>query len=683
MRRIVFASLAAASLFACQADDSVTPPGSPSALIQDGRHNGGNAHFFFLPPMVANPGANGVFNPALVPTVEITQLAQNGCAAADVRTFTGSEIGVSPGNQQYHVNWDTRADNLDPVCTYRIRVLVGSEELGIADVDVVSSGRELRSVITGEFIPLLDDRTLPIKFRIEAGALCAAGADCGEGTARPGENVTIVTQTFTAGVFVPAGAVDQDVTIIIESLDDRPCIEGLVGRTFEGITGGRGNGCYTFRTDPPLSEINPENERFNTPVIVGICVDLTGVSEEEEPYIQIFQFDEGLPTPLRALPNAPAPFLPCDPTFVPPIGARQTGLLGFAARSLRAVLSPLASLVSPQPLFASSRRMVMFDAGAGGSTDFFSTFTWGLVTTMDKNAGDGQSAFVGTAVATPPSVIFHDSTGATVDSVPVTWSIGSGGGSLTGGNTLSGMDGIATVGSWTLGAGTNTLIASAPPTSAVVNSPQIFTATGLVNDTIFKATFSADAANSPPGPPETGTWTVVNPAGTILVRSAVGNLTNQPVELDHNAAGVAGSLRLSGAVAGAPPATGRVVVFWRSLVSSADACFNGVVLRDAGALIVASVEYRPGGQLTYNSNSINAPAGTWVGNTSQLFRIEVDLDAKTTSLSIDGAPVSTLQGVAFSQPAAANLARISMELGCVVPPQQTYGWDDIMVVRQP
>ncbi len=51
---------------------------------------------------------------------------------------------------------------------------VGDRELGHADVDVVASGGELKNVDTDGFIPLLDDRTLPIKFRIEEGVL-----DCG------------------------------------------------------------------------------------------------------------------------------------------------------------------------------------------------------------------------------------------------------------------------------------------------------------------------------------------------------------------------------------------------------------------------------------------------------------------------------------------------------------------------
>ena len=42
----------------------------PSAEISDGAHSGGNPFFFFLPPMVSNPGA-GVNVTGLAPVVHI------------------------------------------------------------------------------------------------------------------------------------------------------------------------------------------------------------------------------------------------------------------------------------------------------------------------------------------------------------------------------------------------------------------------------------------------------------------------------------------------------------------------------------------------------------------------------------------------------------------------------------
>src|SRR5207245_8070681 len=84
-------------------------------------------------------------------------------------------------------------------------------------------------------------------------AMCSqcerADSDCGEGIAQPGATTTIVTENGQAGVVIPAGAVDQPVTIIIESADDRPCIAGLLEPVFSGQIGAIGNSCYDFHTE--------------------------------------------------------------------------------------------------------------------------------------------------------------------------------------------------------------------------------------------------------------------------------------------------------------------------------------------------------------------------------------------------------------------------------------------------
>jgi len=388
MKRIGFTVIVVAALAACQ-NDRPFPPG-PNALIQDANHNAGNAFFFWLPPVVnQHAPATQVFSGQLSPVVTITNL----CTGGLVRTFSGADISVS--NASYHVNWKTAQDNLIAACTYRVTVTVGTKLMGFADVDVVESGRELKNVNTNEFIPLLDDRTLPLQFFIGVGSQCArAGSDCGEGTVHPGQNTVIVSTNGQAGVFVPAGAVDADVTISVESSDDRPCIPGLEPPVYPGAPGAVGNSCYDFHTDPPLSQIN-ETGRFNTNVTIGICPDVIalGLDHPTLDLLQIFQFDAGQESPIRALNNVPAPFLRCDPGFNPTFGARRS-LLGELAKSL-------AALVSPRPLYARSNRM-MFDLGAGGSTDGFSRFTWALPNAVNINFDIGPDGIspvkAGTAV---------------------------------------------------------------------------------------------------------------------------------------------------------------------------------------------------------------------------------------------------------------------------------------------
>jgi len=156
-------------------------------------------------------------------------------------------------------------------------------------VDAVDVGSELKNVDTGEYIALLNDRTLPIKFFIGVGSQCErVDSDCGEGTAQPDQTTTIVTTHGQAGVVIPAGALDQPATIIIESADDRPCIAGLPEPVFSGSIGPIENSCYDIHTDPPLAEVNALG-KFNTNVTVGICAETGSLDHATRDLLQIFQ----------------------------------------------------------------------------------------------------------------------------------------------------------------------------------------------------------------------------------------------------------------------------------------------------------------------------------------------------------------------------------------------------------
>lgn len=671
MKRIALASLLVAGLLACRADQ-MSPP-RPSGLIRDAGHNGGNFFFAFLQPMVSRPTLNGTFDATQSPIVKVGLLSGGASCVEPNLTYTmstgpGSEtIRVSATDRHYIVNLHTDRVPVASGCTYRIRVLIGSVELGFADIALFLNQKEAKNLTDDQTVSLVDGRTLPIKFWIAEGVL----RDFGEGTASPAQQTIIVTQNMRAGVLVPAGAVLQPTTITIESLDDRPCFPGILGRTLQGTRGATENSCYRFTADPPLPD-----GKFEKNVIVAICVDLSLLSEDEEQKLQILQFDNGDTPKIQALENASAPFLPCDPSYQTPIGLGEPGLLDRAARWM-------AALVNPKPLFARANNMV-FDVGAGGSSEGFSLFTWGFVTNMEINAGDEQSALTGDAVETPPSVKFTDSTGAPVDSVPVTFSVGLGGGSITGAATKSGrggIPGVAQVGSWTLGSvGTNTLVASAPPSSTVTPTLVTFNATGIA-PSIFSATFTSDALDTEPLTPDIGRWELVAPVdGSILVRSAVADLTNKPVEI-ANIGGEAGTPGLHGIVAGTPPTSGLWVVRWRSVMSAAsESGWSTTITVYDGALptsLIATIAYLPGGQLNYgNSFSTANRVGTWTLGESQLFELTIDLDANVVKkLTIDGDSVTG--GRPFEQEAAASLGRIRIGGGGTSP--NTLGWDDIEI----
>ena len=118
----------------------------------------------------------------------------------------------------------------------------------------------------------------------------------------------------------------------------------------------------------------------------------------------------------------------------------------------------------------------------GSPLTFTATATAGAATTVAISAGDGETADVDTNIGISPAVLVTDASGNPVSGVTVVFAIASGGGTVTDANQITDVNGVATVGEWTLGgtAGTNQLTA---------------TVTGLTPVT-FTAT--ANAVTTPP-----------------------------------------------------------------------------------------------------------------------------------------------------------------------------------------
>ena len=343
------------------------------------------------------------------------------------------------------LNWNTDPSREPVGSSFRIAVIVHKAVLGFADVDIVAPGMA-RNANTGGDVPLVNGRALPIKFRIEEGALCPSNStlDCTERMASPGTDNTIVSNNQQAGTFIPAGALSQPVTVTVVQNPSRRCIPAPFALPeFED--------CYDFFTDPGPTQ-------FNVPVIAAMCIDRESVPSTAVHQLQLFQFDVGLP--VRALQNIPATFLPCNSGSV---GSRGSGARRFLARLWRAL--------TPSSLFASH-------VGVGGSTGSFSTFTWSFVPEIVTNSINPQLGAVGTPVLSAPTVLFRDTTAAhnPVAGVTVTFTV-EGGGTIVRNSVVTGPDGLASVGSWTLGAvpGVNRVIATA---MGAISSPDTFTAVG-------------------------------------------------------------------------------------------------------------------------------------------------------------------------------------------------------------
>lgn len=144
-----------------------------------------NAHFYFLPPLGASISTTGTFDGTLSPTVEICAWNGSDCGPTIVE-FTmnpapGSQVvRVVPEDEHYIVNWHTRNYALVENSIYRITVLVDGFTLGHVDVCVIQDPpRQIGHHAPGAF-PLVAGRTVPIKFRIEHGAIPETAVVCGE-----------------------------------------------------------------------------------------------------------------------------------------------------------------------------------------------------------------------------------------------------------------------------------------------------------------------------------------------------------------------------------------------------------------------------------------------------------------------------------------------------------------------
>lgn len=135
----------------------------------------------------------------------------------------------------------------------------------------------------------------------------------------------------------------------------------------------------------------------------------------------------------------------------------------------------------------------------------------GSAARIAKRAGDGQTATVGTAVSTPPSVMITDAAGRPVPLTAVTFSVTAGGGTVVPTAPVpSTSSGVASATTWTLGpaTGANTLTATA---AGLAGSPVTFTATGT-SGTIIKVgngsqlVFVPDQVTVPVGSSVTWEW---------------------------------------------------------------------------------------------------------------------------------------------------------------------------------
>ncbi len=477
-RRILVGALVL--VIGCETDpgkDAPVQQEQPSFIISDGANSGGNPEFFFLPPLVPPPSRNpnwnvGGFNRTLQPTMAIcaldlsttaveadvlatTPCRPNGYAIVIPFAATGTtdkvrfhlpmsgdpgdvgEDGPSEVNGgHYHTKW--RVPKSSDVY-FRLKVIVGTKQLGFADLRSVAGGADIRNVNTGQSVVRKDGESIEIKFRIENRALCdnpGGTGPCSSTSVNLGSGGTL--QVVTDPLLAPSGVVippqpNQAQTVVATV---QPCAD-FNPRVTDLPTFGS---CLRITLDPALTQALAE------PATVFVC--------DYPPDVSSLLYDQGERVTLHrllttgaveAVPHAEAD---CTPPAVA-FSTRAKGMLRYlAAGRYRAAGDQLIGLIGPTPLLA-------LDRGGGGLVRGFSDFQFALPAKMTIAAGNGQTAAPG-LLPVNPTVLVTDLGGDPVKNARVTFA---GTGTVGSSPVLTDAAGLAQV-TWSVVAGANTLTAS-------------------------------------------------------------------------------------------------------------------------------------------------------------------------------------------------------------------------------
>jgi hypothetical protein len=156
---------------------------------------------------------------------------------------------------------------------------------------------------------------------------------------------------------------------------------------------------------------------------------------------------------------------------------------GFAVAAGYSATSAMLNTFSSTGAFVLHSRLVGIDTGTEYASD-----NWPVEVVSNPSRivivdGQSQSATIGTEVATVPLVRVEDAGGAPLKGVDVSFTVVSGDGRIDYPSALTDADGLASPGSWTLGAtpGTNELLVEIP---GIALGPVVFTAKAMAKSEI-------------------------------------------------------------------------------------------------------------------------------------------------------------------------------------------------------
>jgi hypothetical protein len=206
---------------------------------------------------------------------------------------------------------------------------------------------------------------------------------------------------------------------------------------------------------------------------------------------------------------------------------------------------------------------------------------------------------------------------------------------------------------------------------------------GGVDLRTFADDFNANDIGTTPVSPQVGqNWVAVaEPPGSITVESSLGTLTDKPVVLRQalGACGVCPELRFIGTMANVSSTVradeGSYVIKLDMVQDRPSVTDAPLIIRSFDDLEIARLSYSTETSarvLRYNGDVV----GTWTTSVHQSFEITVNIDNKTTTLSINGGTGVTKS---FVNNAAADLARIAWIFGGI--DAGLVGVDNITITR--
>ncbi len=436
MKRALLVAGVALLFLGCQ-DSQVGPPeGPPDFAVSDGAHQDqtvpgnhcapGNEtwpqcqSFYFFPPIVPTPAFNGNFNAQLRPTIVVSELpsimvpdpdnpgseisvpddSQPYCVAmlADgstniVRTFAPGEIAVDPVAELYSVGWQTGQDNLQSETGYRICTQLqragSTTPLGYRDVKPEDTNQDNRSTDQSPIYEFNNGSNIPIKFRIEKGALCFQQVgneiitDCTEAILANGETAICDDATCAFQLGDNSLGEGQEELFFIRLVE---CPRADPNDPNSQITH------LGVETDVPLVPACFEVDSpdfagsltFTEPAIAAMCLDesaaaAVGITTDQFDLLQGIHRREDAPGNfvVEAVPNVPFTGLDCAGFVETASAGSSNPLVNFAMKGLRKVQQAVAPWLNPPPLKAR-------DSGFGNALGGESPLVWGLPVQMER-----------------------------------------------------------------------------------------------------------------------------------------------------------------------------------------------------------------------------------------------------------------------------------------------------------